>query len=711
VRDVNFLHRIRDAFRPPWSLRAYLFAFGLTLILPGLLFAAIGIAWIRMSDRAAQDRATLETARSIATDLDRHLSGMITTLRALSTSEPLEQGDFTSFYRQAKRALPEGETNIVVRNLDNRQVLNTRVPWGVELGMSGDPPPDPALVKKGEPWISDLFHGATAKVPLYSVNVPVTLADGRVLVLNMSQPAASLSRFLASAGIEKPWGAGISDRSNHIIARSEAHDAHVGKPLTPETLRQSTSPEGVFHTVNRDGEHVLRAHIRSPMSGWTIAVWVPLQVADARYWRSLRLVLLGGAGLLLLSTLLAMWFGGMIAKPINAISVAATRLGRSEEPPQLPNFPLQEANAVAGALHGAATQLSERRAAIQNSERRIREAHDRMALALDVTGLGMWERDLVTGKITWSEGMYRIFGRTREEFGGTADEVLSYVHSDDRAAFRGAFQENVQKGTSGFGQDFRVVRPDGEIRWVLRRAQLVRNENGALTTMLGVALDLTERRDKEEHITFLMRELAHRSKNLVAVIQAIAHQTARNTENVPDFVDRFSARLVSMARTHDLLTGKERGGALLKDLIHSQIDPFEESSGRQVTIDGPAAILDEVATQNIGLALHELATNAAKYGALSVPHGKVSVSWQPAVNEEGGRTLRLIWRETNGPTVTPPERKGFGHIVIQRTVADSVDAEVTLDFASTGVVWQVDIPARHYHLSVRPAETEAVSAS
>ena len=701
MRDLKLLHRIRNSFKPPWSLRTYLFAFGLTLILPGLLFAAIGIAWFRMADRAAQDRAALEMAHSISGDIDSHLSGMTTTLRALATSEALEQGDLTSFYRQAKRVLPAGEANIVVRNLDNLQLLNTRVTWGTELGTSGDPPPDPDLVKKGGPWISDLFEGALAKAPLYSVNLPVTLADGRVVILNMSQPAKSLGRFLKAAQLAAPWQAAISDRQKRIIARSYDQDVHVGKPLAPETQRLTDSPEGVFITTNLSGHRVLRAHTQSPLSGWTVAVWIPLDVVDGRYWRSLRLVLLGGAALLLLSTLLATLFGRMIARPINAITAAATRLGRSEELPQLASFSLQEANAVGDALQVAARQLAERRAAIQSSEGRIREAHDRMALALDVTGLGMWERDLVTGKITWSEGMYHIFGRTREEFGGTGDEVLSYVHPDDRAAFRKAFQDNVQKGASGFGQDFRVLRPDGEIRWVLRRAQLIRNERGELTTMLGVALDLTERRDKEEHITFLMRELAHRSKNLVAVIQAIAHQTARHTHTVPDFVDRFSARLSSMARTHDLLTGKDRGGASLEDLVQSQIEPFVESTGRQVAITGPAAILGEVATQNIGLALHELATNAAKYGALSVPRGKVSVAWQPVTTDGGGRALRLTWREADGPAVTPPERKGFGHIVIERTVADSLDAEVTLDFAPTGLIWQVDIPARHFYLAAK----------
>jgi PAS domain S-box-containing protein len=703
------LYDARSAFGQPWPLRAYLIAFGLTLTLPSVLFAAIGIAWFRSSDRAMQDRVALEFARAASNDLDAQLSGMITTLRALATSEALEQGDFTSFYRQAQRALPRGETNIVVRTLDNRQLLNTRVPWGTDLPMSGDPVPDPELVAKREPWISDLFTGRLAKEPLYSVNLPVSLADGRVVILNMSRSAASLHRMLRDAGFTPLWSAGISDRQNRIIARSVEHERFVGQSIAPETLRQSSAPEGVFTTVNLTGEHVLRAHTISRLSGWTVAVWIPIHSVEAPYLRSLRIVLLGGAVLLGLSILLATVFGRMIARPIKDIANAATRLGQSETVPPLANYPLQEANAVSAALSNAAGQLVERREELRSSERRIREAHERMSLALDVTGLGMWDRDLRTNRIVWSDGMYRIFGRSREEFGGTADEVLSYVHPDDRAAFRRAYQENVQQGSSGFGQDFRIVRPDGEVRWVLRRAQIIKDEKGQPASMLGVALDLTERRDKEEHITFLMRELAHRSKNLVAVIQAIAHQTARYTDNVDEFIDRFSARLVSLARTHDLIVGKDKDGAALRDLVDTQLEPFVDGEKKQAAINGPHVILDQVATQNIGLALHELATNAAKYGALSVPEGRVSIAWKTVTTSAGERVLHLCWREENGPPVVEPNRKGFGHIVIKRTVADSLDAKVELDFAATGVTWSVEIPSSRFHAVSFPPEQVAQS--
>ncbi len=559
------LERLRDAWRAlaqPWPLRAYLFAFGWSLILPGLLFAALGIVGFGSSDRAAQNRAALEIARAARNDLDRQLAGMITTLRALATSEALEQGDFATFYRQAQRALLDGRNqHCRARPEQSADCSIPACPGRRSCRGAAIPRLRPISWQRGEPWVSDLFMGALANAPLYSVNLPVVLADGRKLVLNMSAPTASLMPILRQSGLPPSWEAGISDRSNRILARSKDQDRFVGSALAPETLKKTTGAEGVWTTTNLAGEQVLRAHATSHVSGWTVAAWVPMSVVQAPYSRSLRYVVLGGAGLLAFSLFLATAFGRMMARPIQEISKAAARLGRGESLPPVTSYPLQEANAVSVALHDAGQQLEERRKASQRQEKGIREAHERLTLALDVSGLGTWDRDLATNKIVWSEGMYRIFGRRRDEFSGRPDEILSFVHPDDRAAFRKAFDETTQGKSTGFDQEFRIVRPDGEIRWVLRRAQLIRSEDGRPVSMLGVALDMTERRDREEHIAFLMRELAHRSKNLVAVIQAIAHQTARHSDNISDFTERFSARLVSLARTHDLLTGKDRKGA------------------------------------------------------------------------------------------------------------------------------------------------------
>jgi PAS domain S-box-containing protein len=703
---VLILEHLRDAWRKltqPWPLRAYLVAFGLALILPGLLFAAIAVITFRSADRAAQDQAALEIARAASNSLDSELSGMIMALRALATSEALEQGDFASFYRQAKRVARDRVTIIVLRNLDNRQLLNTHVPWGSELPISGDPLTDAEVIARGEPWISDMFTGPIAQVPLFSVNLPVTLADGRQIVLSMLRPAESLLAVLRKSGLPPLWEGGISDRRNRILVRTKDHQRLIGQTLAPETVERTRGPEGVWPTTNLMGELVLRGYATSRISGWIVAAWIPMHILDEPYWQSLRIVLLGGAGSIALSLLLAGLFGRLMERPIQDISEAAARLGRDGTVPLPATFPLHEANTVSMALRQAAQQIMERREAAQRHEARIREAHERMALALDITGLGTWDRDLVTNNVVWSEGMYRIFGRGHDEFHGNPDQVLSFVHPDDRAAFRKAFEDTIQGSGTGFGQEFRIVRPDGEVRWVLRRAQVIRSGDGRPLSMLGVALDITERRDREDHIAFLMRELAHRSKNLVAVIQAIAHQTARHSDNVSEFTERFSSRLVSLARTHDLLTGKERNGAVLEDLVHAQLEPFAERDSGRLSVKGPPIVLDEGATQSVGLALHELATNAAKYGALSVPQGRVGIEWTLIEGAGGRQSLRLTWRERNGPLVRKPTRKGFGHIVVERTLAESLQGEVRLDFAPDGLRWEVELPPDRFYILDMPA--------
>ena len=690
--------RLRDAWaglRQPWPLRAYLFAFGCALILPAVLFGALGIAAFGSYDRAAVDRTALDIARTVSHGADRQLAGMITTVRALAASETLEQGDLAGFYVQAKRVLVNGDSNVIVSDLNNRQLLNTRLPWSSESAASGDEPPDANRVERGEPWVSNIYVGAVSKVPLFSVNMPVKLADGRRLVLTMSAPATSLLPVVQQ--VPASWEAGISDRNHRVIARSQQHDRFVATPISAETQRQSTTREGVWTTTSLAGDHVLRAHVTSDISGWMAAAWVPMSVVQTPYKRSLALLLLGSAGLMTLSVLLATLFGRKMAQPIQHIAETAATLGRGGAIAPAASYPLQEANSVRAALHEASQQLKERREASERSEKRIREAHERLMLALDITGLGTWDRDLATHKIVWSEGMYRIFGRRHDEFHGTPDEVLSFVHPDDRTAFRRAFEETAYGTSSGFGQEFRIVRPDGAVRWIMRRAQVVRGQHGHPVSMLGVALDITERRDREEHIAFLMRELAHRSKNMMAVIQAIAHQTARHSDDIADFTERFSARLVSLARTQDLLTGKDRKGAVLEDLVRTQVEPFIEGETRRFTIAGPAVVLDETATQNVGLALHELATNAAKHGSLSGSQGRVTIEWE-VVEVPANLILRLKWREIDGPAVRPPSRKGFGHIVIERTLADSLQGNVHLDFAPGGLTWEADIPSEHFYI-------------
>jgi two-component sensor histidine kinase len=206
----------------------------------------------------------------------------------------------------------------------------------------------------------------------------------------------------------------------------------------------------------------------------------------------------------------------------------------------------------------------------------------------------------------------------------------------------------------------------------------------------SVARDITERGRAERHRQMLMGELNHRVKNALATVQSIAAQTARTSSTLEAFQTAFMARLVALAKTHDLLTASAWQHAGLRELIVSEVAPYDDAAAPRVTLTGPGVMLAPKQVLALGLALHELATNAAKYGALSAPSGRVVVSWETEGTDPAH--LRLLWTESGGPTVVAPTRRGFGTRVIQGGLAAELDGEIALSFAPGGVVCGIDIP-------------------
>lgn len=211
----------------------------------------------------------------------------------------------------------------------------------------------------------------------------------------------------------------------------------------------------------------------------------------------------------------------------------------------------------------------------------------------------------------------------------------------------------------------------------------LREANTLTQTLSDASLELKRRRDQSE---FLMGELAHRAKNQLAVIKGMALQTAKQSTNVDQFVEQFGQRIQGLAESQDLMLRQSWQGAWLGDLVRAHLELF--AVGNRATLEGPDTFLNANAVQNIGFALHELATNASKHGALSTPQGQVSVSW----DNEGDR-IRLSWIETNGPHVQAPQRRGFGSLVLTDLVAQALQGTSSLDFSGDGLRWRLDIPA------------------
>ena len=236
--------------------------------------------------------------------------------------------------------------------------------------------------------------------------------------------------------------------------------------------------------------------------------------------------------------------------------------------------------------------------------------------------------------------------------------------------------------------EFRLQWRGGEVRWVevhwLAYFEGARRQRPS-ASVIGTLADITERKAREEQVQLLMREVNHRAKNMLSVVDAIARQTAARQPK--DFVERFSERIRALAANQNLLVRNEWQGVDVGDLVRAQLAPFADLLGSRVAACGTKLRLNAAATQAIGLALHELATNAGKYGALSTDRGRVDVYWRT-----DGDTLTMGWTERDGPTVSPPVQRGFGSMVVASMTKATVGGEVQLDYAPSGLIWRLTCP-------------------
>jgi two-component sensor histidine kinase len=287
----------------------------------------------------------------------------------------------------------------------------------------------------------------------------------------------------------------------------------------------------------------------------------------------------------------------------------------------------------------------------------------------------------------------------RGHVGGEQDEYWLALHPDDRHLVK-EFHELADKQDL-FTSEYRVVWPDGRILWLRGYGRVIaRKPDGKAHRLVSIVADVTDRKAAEDHAHFLMQELSHRSKNLLTVIQSIARRTARTAPTMEEFESRFERRLQGLAASHDVLMRNSWQGAPLADLMRQQLMPFLDIRSSRLEIAGPDIVVTPEATQAIGLAIHELATNAVKYGALSAPSGKVVISWA-WTGESPSRKLLLKWVERGGPQVASPSRNGFGHLVIGQMIERSLNAEVVLEFPSRGLEWTASIPATKVVLEAR----------
>jgi PAS domain S-box-containing protein len=330
----------------------------------------------------------------------------------------------------------------------------------------------------------------------------------------------------------------------------------------------------------------------------------------------------------------------------------------------------------------------------KQAEQDLQASKDRLQLALDAAQLGWWQYDPRHRVFSGDARSKEIFDFPKNE--ATIEEIIKLVHPDDVERVLTALEARLDPlNPNRSATEFRLRRGHGEVRWVetlgLAYFEGVGPEQRTVS-VVGTIADITERmqreeerKEREEKVHLLMREVNHRAKNMLSVVHAIARQTA--TKNPEDFIERFSERIQALSASQDLLVRNEWNGVEIEDLVWAQLAHLADLIGSRIAVHGPKLRLKAASAQAIGLVLHELATNAGKYGALSMDTGRVDLCWGT-----DGDTFTMSWVESDGPPAYAPKRRGFGTVVMEAMAEHSVDGTVVLDYAPSGVTWRLTCP-------------------
>jgi two-component sensor histidine kinase/DNA-binding response OmpR family regulator len=328
-------------------------------------------------------------------------------------------------------------------------------------------------------------------------------------------------------------------------------------------------------------------------------------------------------------------------------------------------------------------RVAERTAALEASAEQLRKSEQGRSLALAAGNMGSWDFDPQTGVRSWDQGQRHIFGIEDAAFVPSLEKFYDAIYPDDRPQLRQAL--GVLSAENGSCDcEARIVRPNGEMRWCHFAVAASYDGAGLLTRMSGVTTDITERKEAETRQVLLAREVDHRARNALAVVQAIVRLARR--DSIEDYIRTVEGRIGALAHTHELLSRARWLGADILRLILEELAPYRREGSQQATAIGPSIMISPENAQTVAVALHELATNAAKYGALSRDTGRVDVRWSLA---DG--LLTLVWTETGGPLVEPPKSRGFGTKIITATFGRG-EGQARFDWRPEGLQCTIVLP-------------------
>ncbi|MFD0937697.1 HWE histidine kinase domain-containing protein, partial [Methylobacterium trifolii] len=594
-RRPSWLARRLTRFgRNGFSTQVYLVALVVALIGPGLLFTAILLMRYASAERARFEQDARENVRGIALSLDRDTAGLVSVLQTLATSPRLRDGDFDAFDAQARLVREAIDLDIMLRRIDGQEVVNTGVKRGAPLPTMAMPFDAEIAGGTQRATVSGYIPGPTPGQASYAIAVPVQVEGAVAYILSFSAPLARLQGILGREVIEG-WTTGISDRNGLVIARLPDPAAVLGRQRLA-TLRQiQTDTPGVWEGKDRQLRPVVVVEARSRLTGWTVGASIPQTLVDARLRRWVWAF--SGFGLLVLATssVLAVNLWSRVSRPLRQLAASGPALSRGEAIPRVAS-PVHEIQRLAEVLSDASLRLrtreAERDKALAETKRglsALSESEARFRHMADSAPALIWMTD-ETAEISFANLHFdHVFGMPASALAGEGWHRI--IYPEDFDAFSSAFADAFAARLP-FRMEVRVLDRDRAVRWLRCEGVPRLDDSGAFLGYTGCNVDITDAKLAEEHLLLLIHELNHRVKNTLATVQSIASQSLRRLEGTEadSARDAFEARLLALARVHDVLTRESWEGAEIGTVVADAIRPLESGEGRRSRfgVAGPA---------------------------------------------------------------------------------------------------------------------------
>ncbi len=541
---------------PTASIGVYLVALSTVVAIPLVAFVIFLMMELEQRESELLAVNTADDAQMVARSVDRTLQDMTTTLRILSTSPELEEGNLRAFHERTQRSLLSNALYVLAVDAEGMQLLNTRVPFGTPLRRMSDTAALEAALETRVTHVSDVFFGATSGQFVFNVTMPLSEEMARssgAAALVVTQNASELQKLISPDALPPQWSVAITDGAGKIITSIGASKTSPISAFHEDTVRLMTGINGTIEDVG-EGPRQIYGYAQVLGSNWKAVVWGPIDTAQSAIIRTSRQLIVGSLIFLGIGMLCGYLIARQLRIPIRQIAAMADSIGKGQIVPPVETH-IREASQISIALSNASFDRS--------------QAEDRMHL--------------------------------------------------------------------------------------------------------------------------ILQELVHRTKNILTLVQAMMRQLARQEGTMEDFQRAISARLQGLGKSIEALASEQWVGVPLKRLITIQMEPFAEAADR-VELEGDDFPLRAEAVQNLGLVLHELATNSLKYGALSVPQGKVQVRWQQDDPTDPASLLRLTWEEFGGPPAIEPSRTGFGTTIIKRHAAAAFGGQVDIQYRASGFLWTLIAP-------------------